>query len=141
MSERKPSKIDKTKWALYRMVAGVKPEKLTKAKWVVYGAVAVSSLLLFAADPTGPEYPKVPKSYGDCIAARTANTNGKVDMSERKPGTIDNVRWALYRTVADVKPEKLAKAKWVVYGAVAVSSMLLFAAEPSNPKVPKYLGD
>jgi hypothetical protein len=63
-------------------------------------------------------------------------------MSERKPSKIDNVKWALYRTVADVKPAKLAKAKWVVYGAAAVTSMLLFAADtPNYPKWPKSLGD
>jgi len=62
-------------------------------------------------------------------------------MSERKPSKIDKVKWALYRTVTEVKPEKLAKAKWVVYSAAAVSSVLLFAADPTYPKFPKALGD
>jgi hypothetical protein len=63
MSERKQSKIDKVKWALYRTVTEAKPEKLAKAKWVVYGAVALSSVLVFAAD--GPQYPKWPRALGD----------------------------------------------------------------------------
>ena len=63
MSERKPSKIDKVKWALYRTVTEATPTKMSKAKWVVYGAVAVSSFVLFAADP--PQYPKIPRNLGD----------------------------------------------------------------------------
>jgi hypothetical protein len=63
MSERKPSKIDKVKWALYRTVAEAKPEKLAKAKWVVYGAVGISSLVLFACE--GPSHPKIPINLGD----------------------------------------------------------------------------
>jgi len=62
MSERKPSKGDKVKWALYRTVSEATPQKLAKAQWVVYGAVAVSSVLLFAADPT---YPKWPRGFGN----------------------------------------------------------------------------
>ena len=53
MSERKPSKIDKVKSA----------EKLAKAKWVVHRTVAVSSVVVFAAD--GPQYPKWPRNFGD----------------------------------------------------------------------------
>ncbi len=63
MSERKPSKIDKVKWALYRTVTDARPEKLGKAKWVVYGAVALSTALVFATDTPG--YPKVPRNLGD----------------------------------------------------------------------------
>ena len=64
MSERKPSKIDKVKWALYRTVTEAKPEKLAKAKWVVYGAVALSTVLLVACDG-GNNPPKYPRAAGD----------------------------------------------------------------------------
>jgi hypothetical protein len=57
MSERKPSKIDKVKWALYRTVAEAKPEKLAKAKWVIYTAVGISSVVFFGCDKPSPKYP------------------------------------------------------------------------------------
>jgi hypothetical protein len=63
VSDRKPSNIDKVKWALYRTATAVRPEKLAKAKWVVYSAVAISSVILFACD--APTYPKVPRNQGD----------------------------------------------------------------------------
>jgi hypothetical protein len=63
MSERKPSKIDKVKWALYRTVTEPTPEKLKRATWVIHAAVGITSLVLFAADP--PNYPKLPKALGD----------------------------------------------------------------------------
>jgi hypothetical protein len=64
-------------------------------------------------------------------------------MSERKPSKIDKVKWALYRTATEVKPEKLATTKWVVYGAVALSTVLLFACEGGGhtPKYPRAAGD
>jgi hypothetical protein len=57
-----------------------------------------------------------------------------------KPKTLDKVKYALYRTI-DTAPTKLAKAKWIVYGAVAVTTTLMFADTPNYPKVPKGLGD
>jgi hypothetical protein len=57
-----------------------------------------------------------------------------------KPKTLDKVKYALYRTM-DAAPKKLGKAKWVVYGAVAVTTTLMFADTPTGPKVPRYLGD
>jgi hypothetical protein len=57
-----------------------------------------------------------------------------------KPKTLDKVKYALYRTI-DTAPTKLAKAKWIVYGAVAVTTTLMFADIPTGPKVPRYLGD
>ena len=64
-------------------------------------------------------------------------------MSERKLSNIDKVKWALYRTVTEAKPEKRAKAKWVVYGAVALSTVLLVACDCGNnsPKFPRAAGD
>ena len=59
----KENKIEKAKWALYRAVGEAKPERVTRAKWVLYGAIGISSLLLFGCD--GPQYPKIPRSYGD----------------------------------------------------------------------------
>jgi hypothetical protein len=64
MSERKPSKIDKVKWALYRTVTEATSEKLAKRKWVVYGAVALSTVVLFACDG-GNGVPKYPRAAGD----------------------------------------------------------------------------
>ena len=63
-----------------------------------------------------------------------------------KPGknqsTLNKVNWVLHRAVAEAKPEKLAKAKWVLYGAVAISSVLLFGCDgPQYPKIPRNLGD
>ena len=55
-------KIDKVKWALYRAVEPT-PERMQKAKWAMYGAASLTTVLLFAAD--GPNYPKIPRSYGD----------------------------------------------------------------------------
>jgi hypothetical protein len=57
-----------------------------------------------------------------------------------KPNTLDKLKYALYRTM-NTAPAKLAKAKWIVYGAVAICTTVMFADGPSNPKVPKYLGD
>jgi hypothetical protein len=56
------------------------------------------------------------------------------------PTTLDKVKYALYRTM-DTAPRKLAKAKWIVYGAVAVTTTLMFADGPTAPKIPRYLGD
>ena len=56
---KKQSTIDKVNWALHR----AKTEKLGKAKWVLYGAVGISSLLLLGCE--GPQFPKIPRSYGD----------------------------------------------------------------------------
>ena len=55
-------------------------------------------------------------------------------MSERKPGTIDKVKLALYRTAAGPR-----KATWVIYGAVGISTLLLFGGDA--PKWPKGTGD
>ena len=55
-------------------------------------------------------------------------------MSERKPGTIDKVKWALYRTAAEPR-----KATWAIYGAVGISTLLLFGGD--SPKWPKNAGD
>jgi hypothetical protein len=57
-----------------------------------------------------------------------------------KPKMLDKVRYALYRTI-DTAPTKLAKAKWIVYGAVAVTTTLMFADGPDYPKIPKGYGD
>jgi hypothetical protein len=57
-----------------------------------------------------------------------------------KPKTLDKVKYALYRTI-DTAPTKLAKAKWIVYGAVAIATTLMFAEGPSEPKIPRNLGD
>jgi hypothetical protein len=54
-------------------------------------------------------------------------------MSERKPGTIDKVKSALYRTAADP-----TKATWVIVGAVGISTLLLYG---SVPKWPRGTGD
>jgi hypothetical protein len=52
--------------------------------------------------------------------------------------TIDKVNWALHRA----KTEKLGKAKWVLYGAVGISSLLLLGCDgPQFPKFPKGYGD
>jgi len=55
-------------------------------------------------------------------------------MSERKPGTIDKVKWALYRTAAEPK-----KATWAIVGAVGISTLLLFGVD--SPKWPRNAGD
>ena len=55
-------------------------------------------------------------------------------MSERKPGTIDRVKWALQRTAAEPR-----KATWVICGAVGLSTLLLFGGDA--PKWPKNTGD
>ena len=56
-------------------------------------------------------------------------------MSERKPGTIDKVKWALYRTATEPR-----KATWAIYGAVGIiSTLLLFGGDA--PKWPKTTGD
>lgn len=52
---------------------------------------------------------------------------------------IDKVKWTLYRIV-EPTPKKLAKAKWVVFGAAALSTVLMFAGKPS-PKYPRAQGD
>jgi hypothetical protein len=57
-----------------------------------------------------------------------------------KPKTLDKVKYALYRTM-DTAPTKLPKAKWIVYGAVAVTTTLMFADGPQYPKYPRGLGD
>jgi hypothetical protein len=59
-------------------------------------------------------------------------------MDRRK--TLDKVKYALYSAV-DSAPTKFAKAKWIVYGAVAVTTTLMFANLADTPKTPKYLGD
>ncbi len=55
-------------------------------------------------------------------------------MSERKPGTIDKVKYAMYRTAAQPR-----KATWIIYGAVGISTLLLFGGDA--PKWPKGTGD
>jgi len=55
-------------------------------------------------------------------------------MSDRKPSTIDKVKWALYRTAAEPR-----KATWAIYGAVGISTLLLFGGD--SPKWPKNAGD
>jgi hypothetical protein len=55
-------------------------------------------------------------------------------MSERKPGTIDKVKSALYRTAAEP-----TKATWIIVGAVGISTLLLFGVD--QPKWPKTTGD
>jgi len=55
-------------------------------------------------------------------------------MSDRKPGTIDKVKWALYRTAAEPR-----KATWAICGAVGISTLLLFGGD--SPKWPRATGD
>jgi hypothetical protein len=58
-------------------------------------------------------------------------------MSERKPGAIDKVKCALYRTAAEPR-----KATWAIYGAVGISTLLLFGATQLDaPKWPRNVGD
>jgi hypothetical protein len=57
-----------------------------------------------------------------------------------KPKALDKVKYALYRTI-DTAPTKLAKSKWIIYGAVALTTTLIFADPPEYPKVPRNLGD
>jgi hypothetical protein len=53
--------------------------------------------------------------------------------------SIEKLKLAVLRSVT---PEKVGKAKWVVYSAVALSTtLMLFGEGPGFPKIPKYLGD
>ena len=57
------------------------------------------------------------------------------EMSERKPGTIDKVNWALHRTAAGPR-----KATWALYGAAGIiSTLFLFGGDA--PKWPRATGD
>ena len=54
-----------------------------------------------------------------------------------KPKTLDKVKYALYRT-ADAA--RSPKAKWFVFGAVALTTTLLLGSKP-DPKFPRATGD
>ena len=53
------------------------------------------------------------------------------------------MNWALHRAAVRSKPEKLGKAKWALYGAVGVTSMLLLGCHGGDdvPKYPRAFGD
>jgi hypothetical protein len=52
---------------------------------------------------------------------------------------LDKLKSALYH----VPPDKVAKAKWVVYAAVGISTLLMFGCEGGGdvPKFPRAAGD
>ena len=60
-----------------------------------------------------------------------------------KPSMMDKVNWVLHRAVEEAKPGKIGKAKWALYGAVGVSSLLLLGCDGGNdiPKWPRAFGD
>jgi hypothetical protein len=69
------------------------------------------------------------------LAASNRDHEQEDDMSDRKPSTIEKVKSALVRTAAEPR-----KATWIIYGAVGISTLLLFGGD-AVPKWPKGTGD
>ena len=57
-----------------------------------------------------------------------------------KSNKLERLTYAVHRAMTE--PSSMGAAKWVLYGSAAITTILLFAADsPTNPKVPKHLGD
>jgi hypothetical protein len=61
----------------------------------------------------------------------------------KRESNLDKVNWVIHRVVTQAKPEKLGKAKWVLYSAVGISSLLLLGCDGGTeiPKYPRAAGD